>query len=134
MNRKIFGSMMFLLLLLPLISLAFKPIMEISLTPEKIALWAGAVLSWVFSYFPGLNTWYAGKTEDFKKLFMIILLAVVVITLYGLMCFNVITISSMVCSTDSLSALAYLWIMAVTSNQALHRITPELSAVKKAKE
>jgi hypothetical protein len=133
MKRKFFGLTLFLLLILPILSMAFKPVADISLTAEKIALWAGVFVSWLFSYFPGLNTWYAAKSEDFKKLFMIGVLTFVVVGLYTLMCFNIITIANMTCSTDSLVTIAYLWIIAIVTNQSIYKITPQLNAVKEAK-
>ena len=134
MKRKFFGWILFLLLLLPIFSMAFKPVADISLTAEKIVLWAGVFVSWLFSYFPGLNTWYAAKTEDFKKLFMIGVLTVMVVGLYALMCFGILTIAGMTCSTDSLVTIAYLWIIAIVTNQSIYKITPQTNAVKKAKQ
>lgn len=134
MKRKFFGGILFLLLFVPILFLAFKPVADISLTAEKIALWAGVFVSWLLSFFPGLNTWYAAKTEDFKKLFMIGVLTVMVVGLYALMCFGILTIADMACSTDSFVAITYMWILAIVSNQSIHRIMPELASVKKAKE
>lgn len=134
MKRKFFGGILFLLLFVPILFLAFKPVANINLTAEKIALWAGVFVSWLLSFFPGLNTWYASKTEDFKKLFMIGVLTIVVVGLYALMCFGILTITDMTCSTDSFVAITYMWILAIASNQSIHRIMPELASVKKAKE
>ena len=40
------------------------------MSPETLTLIAGAALSLLFAYFPGLNTWFAAKSSDVKRLIM----------------------------------------------------------------
>ncbi len=57
-----------------------------ALTPEVLSMIAGVILSLAFSYIPGLSQWFAGRDGTFKRLVMLLLLAISAAGLYGLSC------------------------------------------------
>lgn len=108
------------------------PIANVALTPEWLAIAAGAVISLLFSYIPGLNVWYAGKSEQFKKLFMLGVLVVVTGVLIAAMCLNIITIQGAVCEKASLMTFLFSLALAVMSNQSVFGLSAKTTAVKVA--
>lgn len=94
-----------------------------NVTAEFIAGAAGALISLIFSYLPGLRTWYAEKSATFKRLFM---LGVVVLTsagIFGLGCANILS-TNLVCSKQGILQLAIVIGTALITNQSVFVITP----------
>ncbi len=104
--------------------------MEIS--PEVIVAGAAIILSLLFSYIPGLRVWYGGKSEEFKKLFMLGLLVVFSGSLFGLGCAGLLSVS-LPCSKDGAVQLIWYLGIAVATNQGAYLISPTTSDVKIAK-
>jgi uncharacterized membrane protein len=107
---------------------------EITVTPEFLCLVAGVILSLLFSYVPRLNTWYASKSEQLKKLFMLLLLFIVVIAIFVLACTGLLPVVGFTCTKDTAVSFVYMFILAVISNQSTHSVTPQTLAVKQAKQ
>jgi hypothetical protein len=103
-----------------------------TLTPAILAALAGAVLSLLFSYIPGLNTWYAGKGEEVKKLIMALLLLMLAGSLFGLQCGGVLE-AGLTCDKQGVIQLAWIFLAAIMANQSVFKLTPQLEAVKKVK-
>jgi hypothetical protein len=103
-----------------------------TLTSVILAALAGAVLSLLFSYIPGLNTWYAGKGEEVKKLIMLALLFLVAIVLFVLQCYSILD-AGLTCDQQGVIQLAWIFISAIVTNQSVFKISPQLAKVKKAK-
>lgn len=104
--------------------------MEVS--SELIVSIAGIVLSLLFSYIPGLRTWYAALVTETKQLIMLGLLIVVTGAIYALGCYGVID-TGIVCGKDGIVSLVFMLIAGVVSNQATYMITPQTNDVVIAK-
>lgn len=106
------------------------------MTSESLILIAGAVISLLFSYFPALNTWFAGKAADVKRMIMVGVLLVVSAAIFGLSCAGFggdigITIE---CSKDGALGLLKIFIMAVIANQSAYAVTVKTPAVRALSE
>lgn len=102
----------------------------ISYTPDLITMVVGAVISLLFNYFPGLNTWFSALRTEVKSFIMIGLLAVASVAIYLLSLYGIIEISQPV---DWVLVLR-TFILAVVANQSAYVIAPQTSAVKAAKQ
>ena len=96
------------------------------MTAEYLAGIAGVVLSLVFSYVPGLNTWFSGLDGTIKRLAMLVLLVVVALGSFGLACsgwgadFGL----KLTCDRTGLIGLLQALGLAVIANQSAYAITP----------
>ena len=99
---------------------------------DALAVIAGAVLSLLFSYVPGLNTWFAAKAPEFKRLFMAVLMLVVAGAAIGLSCAQII--SGVACTQAGLFQLLGAWILAVAANQGAYSLTVPTKAVAQVKK
>ncbi len=104
------------------------------MTSTSLVAIAAAALSLIFSYLPGLNTWYAGKSDTFKKLFQVLWLAIVTLGVFGVGCVpafaSKLPFPPVACTTAGALDLAYLFIVAIVTNQATFLISPKAGAVK----
>lgn len=105
------------------------------MTPEQLATIAGIVLSLLFKYFPGLNTWFAGLTKTVKRLVMLGLLLAVGLGAYGLSCVGLGSFLGieLVCDQEGLWALLAIIFSAGFGNQLAFLLAPETKAVEEAK-
>lgn len=87
----------------------------------ELAALAGALLSLLFEYVPGLSGWYDTKPETTKRLVMLGAIVVVAAGVYGLSCFNTPWVY-VECSTSGLFELLGAVLFAIVGNQATHRI------------
>lgn len=88
---------------------------------------AGVVLSLLFSYFPGLNTWFDGLAGNVKRLIMLVLIAVVAGAYFGLSCTSWaadlgITIA---CTSEGLKQVVLAFVQILVANQAVYALTPK---------
>lgn len=97
---------------------------------------AGAILALLFAYIPGLNTWYAGKSSEYKSLLMLGLLALVAGGAYGLACLGWAADFGIAVSCDKEGGIALLkaFLAALVANQATYKIAPQTQSVRDAKE
>jgi hypothetical protein len=102
---------------------------EFNFTSESLALILGAVTSLVFSYAPGLNAWFAARTDEVKRLVMLGLMVVITGAIYGLACANVLKVNEFVCGQQSLLQFVSILITAVIANQGTYKITPQIRSV-----
>ena len=102
------------------------------MTPEVLSSVAAIILSLLFSYWPGLNTWYAAQTEARKKLLMLGMTITVAAGAFALSCgdllFDLFGVS-LACSQESAVALVRAIIWAVVANQSTYMLTPQSQAV-----
>lgn len=103
-----------------------------STTPDFLAAIAGAILSLLFSYVPGLNTQYAALVPVYKRLVMLGLLLVVAAAIYGLGCGGILQ-SGIACSQQGLIQLVAIFVIAVIANQSTFTISPQMGNVTNAK-
>ena len=89
------------------------------------------VLSLLFTYVPGLNTWYAGLTSTYKSLGMAVLLLLTAGAVFGLSCANVL--AYVTCDQAGAIGMIKIFIAALITNQATYKIAAETASVKAAK-
>ena len=99
-------------------------------TPDLISMVVGAVISLLFNYFPGLNTWFSALRTEVKSFIMIGLLAVASVAIYLLSLYGIIEISQPV---DWVLVLR-TFVLALVANQSAYIISPQTVAVKEAKQ
>lgn len=96
------------------------------MTAEQLSLLAGAVISLLFSYVPGVNTWYDGIASEYKRLIMAGLMLIVAAAAYGLACaglgaqFGI----AITCDQGGLVGLLQAWVLALVANQGVYSATP----------
>ena len=100
-----------------------------------LSLIAGSVLSLIFSYVPGLNAAFAGKSAEVKRLIMLGLLALVAAGVYGLACtgYGAQFGLAVTCDQSGLVALLGSLLVAAIANQATYSISPKTPAVQEAR-
>ena len=102
------------------------------MSSETLILISGAVLSLLFSYVPSLNTWFAAKSPDIKRLIMAGMLLLVSAAVFGLSCAGLggeIGIQ-LECSKEGVIGLVKTFILAIVANQGAYALTPQPQAVK----
>lgn len=107
------------------------------MSAEFLTMIAGVVLSLLFSYVPGLNTWFAALDSLYKRLIMLALLLLSAAGLFGLACAGVLQELAGVqvtCDRSGLVGLIQAFVMAVIANQSTYAITPPASAVTDTKK
>lgn len=104
--------------------------------PEELSIIAGVVLSLLFSYVPGVNTWFTALKSIYKRIIMLVLLVVVAAAVYGLSCAGILQDMvgwHMTCDRTGLINLIYTVILAIMANQSTYAITPPTKAVSDTK-
>jgi hypothetical protein len=106
----------------------------VDLNAQAILGIVGVFLSLLFSYFPRLNTWYAGLTTEGRSGVMIGLLALssVVIVLLG--CTGLVLVVSLVCTQAGIVNAGFNLVLgfvsAMTANQGTYLATHKLQTKK----
>ena len=103
------------------------------ITSELIVGAAGVVLSLVFSYIPGLRTWYAGLKDEIKRLIMLGLLLLTAGAIFGLICYGLIVSGNIACDKNGIIGLVKLFVLALIANQSTYLITPTATDVRAIK-
>jgi putative flippase GtrA len=102
------------------------------MTTELLSYFAGAAVSLLFSYVPGLSTWYASLSSKQKSLGMLIALFVTALGVLGLACAKLV--AYVTCDQPGVIELAKIFIAAIIANQATYFLSSETPAVKAAKD
>lgn len=101
---------------------------------ETLSLVAGALLSLLFSYVPGLRGWFDAKDPIVKRLIMAAALLVVAVAVFGASCANLPLPGVQIeCSTAGIWPLVEVYLLALVANQAAYQISGASSAKKAAK-
>ena len=87
-----------------------------------LALVAGAILSLLFEYVPGLSGWYEGKAAATKRLVMLGVVVAAAAGVYGLSCVNAPWVL-VECNTAGLFDLLVGIVAAITANQGTYLLT-----------
>ena len=103
-----------------------------TISSEIIVGAAGVILSLLFSYIPGLRTWYAALITETKQLIMLGLLILVTGAIFALGCYDILS-TGIACDKYGIIALVQMLIVAIVSNQAAYMITPQTNDVLIAK-
>jgi hypothetical protein len=101
------------------------------MTAEFLAGLAGAILSILFSYIPGLNTWYAKLSKQYQRLIMLASLVYAAGVIYGLSCANIL--NYITCDKAGLIGLGKVLVAAIVVNQSIYQITVKTPAVRSAR-
>lgn len=101
------------------------------LSPDLLAAIAGAVLSLIFSFTPGLSTWFAGLLPEIKRLIMLGLLLVSTAVIYAGTCVGIF-VTDITCDQAGILRLVWMLIAAVMANQSTYAITPQTTKVRMA--
>lgn len=104
-----------------------------TVSSELIVSIAGIVLSLLFSYIPGLRTWYAALITETKQLIMLGLLILVTAAIYALGCYGILD-TGIVCGKEGIIALVQMLVYGLVSNQAAYLISPQANDVLIAKQ
>lgn len=102
------------------------------MTPETIASLAGLIISVIFSYFPILRVKYAALSEELKSVIMIALMILAGFAAWGAGCIGWVE-TNLACDVSSVQKLIWLILVAIATNQGVHRISPQTNDVKLAK-
>ena len=109
-----------------------------TLTVEQLVALVGVILSILFNYLPGAADWYAGQTETYKKLFMLLLLVLTTLGFFGASCAGILTqlYPGLLVSCDKPGLLGLIWVLiqAVIANQATYKISPTLERIQAIKD
>lgn len=94
------------------------------MTADELAVLAGAVLSLLMAYIPGLSGWYSGLAGDHKRVLMAGLLLAVAGGAYGLACGGLAADLGLAvtCDRAGLLALIRAYIAALMANQATYQL------------
>ncbi len=103
------------------------------LSSEMLVSIAGVVLSLLFSYIPGLRTWYAGLVAEVKQLIMLGLIILVSGAVFALGCYDILS-TGIACDRYGVISLVWMVVLGLTSNQAAYMITPATNDVVIAKQ
>lgn len=104
------------------------------MTADQLSLFAGVLLSLIFSYVPGLSTSFAGMDSVTKRAIMAGALLVIALAVFGLSCGRLLTTLpfSVSCDQAGIVSIATAFVLALISNQSTYLLTPQTSAVAQA--
>ena len=105
---------------------------EITITSAAVAGIAGALLSLIFSYVPGLNSKFAALPKETEQLIMAGLMLLATVIIMGLGCYKVIQIN-LTCDQNGWVQAIWIFISAIMGNQSVYRLTPQPKTVKAVK-
>lgn len=105
------------------------------MTADQLAFLAGAVLSLIFSYIPGLNVKFAGLASEYKRLIMLGLLALVAAAVFGISCTGFGDQLGILLACDKAGAmqLVQAFVIAAIANQTTYSLSPQTSRVTEAR-
>ena len=103
------------------------------ISPELLSAIYAGLLSLALSYIPGLNTKWAGLSEEIKMALMALGLLLISLGVFAASCAPALGIAFVACSTGGVLQLLSIFVQALIANQAVHRISPQTKAVKAVK-
>lgn len=98
--------------------------MEDDMSVELLSGVSGVILSLSFTYLPGLRVWFEQLTSQGKSLVMLVLLAVVAGSIFGLSCANVL--GYVTCDNEGAYNALTIFINALVANQGVYLVTRKL--------
>jgi len=87
---------------------------------ELISAIAGIILSLIFEFVPGFEKWYGGLDQQYKRLFMVGALFVVVGGAFGLSCAGLL--AAFPCTGAGAWLAVQAFIAALVANQTVHLV------------
>ena len=104
------------------------------LTPALVAMVVGAMISLAASYVPKFRTWWAALEADVKQAVMAGAMVVTGVVVYVFACTPALNFPYVTCPPGGVWQLAAIIIGALTGNQVLDRVSPDMPDVKAIKE
>jgi hypothetical protein len=100
---------------------------DLLMTPELLSSVSGIILSLLFSYLPGLSTWYETLTATYKRLVMLALLALTSLSAFGFSCLGWLPYFNLNLACDQKGGVELLtaFVLALVANQSTYLITPK---------
>src|SRR5690349_2479359 len=101
------------------------------MSTEKLIAVAAGVLSILFTYLPALRAWYQKKDGVEKRQIMAVWLLIITVGVFAMSCVPALIplathIEILVaCTAKSAYELIYLYLIAITVNQAVYLISPK---------
>ena len=92
---------------------------------DVISALVGIVLSLVFSYVPGIRDLWAKLTPTKKRLWMLLLLVLVTLAIFGIGCIPGLQIKVVTCDKNGIMELAKIFFIALVANQSAFEISPQ---------
>lgn len=93
------------------------------LTPAIVLAIAGGLLSIAMEYLPWVAKGYNALEDDYQRLVMLGLIAVVAFGAYGLSCAGVIAVLE--CTLSGFWEAVGLFVATLIGNQSIHRVLPK---------
>lgn len=90
------------------------------MTVELISALAGILISLAFEFIPGVEGWYNGLPKQYKRLFMVGALALVVGGAFGLSCANLLALFP--CTGAGAWLAVQAFVAALVANQSVHLV------------
>jgi len=91
--------------------------MTVSFNVTTLPTIAGAILSLLFSYIPGLEAWYANLSPIEKRVVMLVLILLTAVIIFVATCAGVIQ-SDVTCSQDGIVQAINIFFSVLVANQA----------------
>lgn len=91
---------------------------------DTISMIAGGALSLIFSYVPGIATWYNKLEADYKRLVMGVVLGMVTLGLVLINCVD--KLGYWTCTQATVVEWLKLFLAALMANQGIDRISPKV--------
>ena len=100
------------------------------MTSDLLVSVAGVVLSLLFSYLPGLSSWYGTLSGDKKRFVMLAMLALVAGGMYALDCGGVLVklapdVAGMCSAADGWVQVVRAFVLAMIANQSAFALSPQ---------
>ncbi len=91
------------------------------MTTDLISTIAGSLLSLLFSYVPGLATWYNRLESDYKRLVMF---AALLLVTAGVLTYTCGNSGTWTCDQNKVIEAVKVFVMALIANQSTDRLSP----------
>ena len=105
----------------------------IELTPAIIASVVGMIVSLAASYIPKFRVWWGALEADVKQAVSAAAMILVGVGIYVLACTPSLGFPYVACPTGGLWSLLGIILAALTANQVIDRVSPDMKDVKAAK-
>jgi len=93
-------------------------------SPVVLASILGVILSAFFAYFPGVRDWFAELRGDYKRLIMLVGLAIVACAVYGFNCAGWIIVEGLSCDPSGMVVIVKAFVAALIANQTTYLVSP----------
>lgn len=103
------------------------------MSSEQLSAIAGAILSLIFSYVPGIYKKYQPLSEELKRLIMLALLVATCASVYALACTSWSAYLGITVTCDQPGLVQLIWslVLAVMANQSTYRLSPRMNGMLK---